>query len=173
MSSRSQILYCTGLVPEPLLVWLCERRLLAGPMYAKENKAPASVLGAELPDQPTFTPLSLSRPGLTVPQAVQWQLRNHAGFVPTFLSCLRYAPITGQEETWERMRKGRKDEVLIVAGREDPIVLPGEVREDAERLLGKERVRYVEVDAAHDFVVTDVEEVVGAVVEFLGGEQVE
>ncbi|KFY64173.1 hypothetical protein V496_03431, partial [Pseudogymnoascus sp. VKM F-4515 (FW-2607)] len=176
MSSRSKVLYCTGLIPENWLVWLCERRLLAGPMYAKENKAPASVLGAEIPGQegvpnPDFTPLSLSRPLLTVPQAVQWQLRNHTGFVPAFLSCIRYAPITGQQALWERLRKGRTDEVLLVAGREDPIVLPEEVREDAEALLGVGRVRYVEVDAAHDFVVTDIREVVGVVDEFLGGEQ--
>ncbi|KAL5347000.1 hypothetical protein ACLOAV_008143 [Pseudogymnoascus australis] len=176
MSSRSKVLYCTGLIPEDWLVWLCERRLLAGPMYAKENKAPASVLGAEIPGQegvpnPDFTPLSLSRPLLTVPQAVQWQLRNHTGFVPAFLSCIRYAPITGQQALWERLRKGRTDEVLLVAGREDPIVLPEEVREDAEALLGVGRVRYVEVDAAHDFVVTDIREVVGVVDEFLGGEQ--
>lgn len=178
MSSRSKVLYCTGLVPESWLVWLCERRLLAGPMYAKENKAPASVLGAELPGQegvpnPDFTPLSLSRPHLTVPEAVQWQLRNHSGFVPAFLSCIRYAPITGQQENWRRLRAGRTDEVLLVVGTEDPIVLPDEVREDAEKLLGKERVRYVEVDAAHDFVVTDVREVVDIVVGFLEGEQVE
>lgn len=176
MSSRSKVLYCTGLIPENWLVWLCERRLLAGPMYAKENKAPASVLGAEIPGQegvpnPDFAPLSLSRPLLTVPQAVQWQLRNHTGFVPAFLSCIRYAPITGQQALWERLRKGRTDEVLLVAGREDPIVLPEEVREDAEALLGVGRVRYVEVDAAHDFVVTDIREVVGVVDEFLGGEQ--
>ncbi|KFY83109.1 hypothetical protein V500_10166 [Pseudogymnoascus sp. VKM F-4518 (FW-2643)] len=146
-------------------------------MYAKENKAPAAVMGAEVPGEegvpnPGFTPLSLSRPNLTVPQAVQWQLRNHGGFVPAFLSCIRYAPITGQQETWERLRRGRTDEVLLVVGTEDPIVLPGEVREDAERLLGKERLRYVEVDAAHDFVVTDVGFVVDAVAEFLGGEEV-
>lgn len=176
MSSRSKVLYCTGLIPENWLVWLCERRLLAGPMYAKENKAPASVLGAEIPGQegvpnPDFTPLSLSRPHLTVPQAVQWQLRNHTGFVPAFLSCIRYAPITGQQALWERLRKGRTDEVLLVVGTEDPIVLPEEVREDAEGLLGAGRVRYVEVDAAHDFVVTDVKEVVGVLDGFLGGEQ--
>ncbi|OBT41801.1 hypothetical protein VE00_08296 [Pseudogymnoascus sp. WSF 3629] len=176
MSSRSKVLYCTGLIPESWLVWLCERRLLAGPMYAKENKAPASVLDAELPGQegvpnPGFTPLSLTRPHLTVPQAVQWQLRHHPGFVPAFLSCIRYAPITGQQEIWERLRKGRTDEVLLVVGTEDPIVLPGEVREDAEKLLGEGRVRYVEVGAAHDFVVTDVGEVVGVVDESLGGEE--
>ncbi|OBT92133.1 hypothetical protein VE01_10089 [Pseudogymnoascus verrucosus] len=174
MSSRSTVLYCTGLIPESWLVWLCERRLLAGPMYAKENKAPASVLDAELPGQegvpnPDFTPLSLTRPYLTVPEAVQWQLRHHPGFVPAFLSCIRYAPITGQQEIWERLRRGRTDEVLLVVGTEDPIVLPDEVREDAEKLLGEGRVRYVEVGAAHDFVITDVGEVVEAVVEFLEG----
>ncbi|OBT49941.1 hypothetical protein VE04_09886 [Pseudogymnoascus sp. 24MN13] len=163
-------------ITESWLVWLCERRLLAGPMYAKENKAPASVLDAELPGQegvpnPDFTPLSLTRPYLTVPEAVQWQLRHHPGFVPAFLSCIRYAPITGQQEIWERLRRGRTDEVLLVVGTEDPIVLPNEVREDAEKLLGEGRVRYVEVGAAHDFVVTDVGEVVGAVVEFLEGEE--
>jgi pimeloyl-ACP methyl ester carboxylesterase len=38
MNAHSRILYYTGLVPESFMLWLCKKRLLAGPMYAKENK---------------------------------------------------------------------------------------------------------------------------------------
>lgn len=53
MSSRSRVLYCTGLVPEPLLAWLCKKRLLAGPMYAKESKVidVGDVMEAEIPGE--------------------------------------------------------------------------------------------------------------------------
>jgi pimeloyl-ACP methyl ester carboxylesterase len=115
---------------------------------------------------PDFAPLSRARPDLTVMQAVQWQLRNHRGFVPAFLSSIRFAPITGQEASWRRLRDAGTAKILLVAGREDPIVLAREIREDAEALLGEGRVVYREVDAAHDFPITDSAEVVGAILEF-------
>jgi pimeloyl-ACP methyl ester carboxylesterase len=99
-------------------------------------------------------------------QAVKWQLRNHRGFVPAFLSSIRYAPITGQEDNWRRLRDATSNKILLIAGTEDPIVLAKEVREDAEKLLGKGRVVFHEVDAAHDFPVTDSVEVVDAILEF-------
>ena len=171
MSSRSKILYSTGIIPECLLLWLCKRRLLAGPMYAKENKEVGLALIASAeegaPDEEAaFIPLSRARPDITVQQAVQWQLRNHDGFVLSFLSSIRYAPITEQQAHWERLRKVTGDKILLLAGRDDPIVFPNEVREDAEALLGKERIVYREIDSTHDFPVTESKDVVKAIVEF-------
>jgi predicted esterase len=94
---------------------------------------------------------------------VQWQLRNHGGFVRSFLSSVRFAPITGQEEAWTRLGKLRNDKVLIIAGTQDPIVIVPEIREDAERLLGKEKVRYKELDSTHDFPINDSKEVVAEI----------
>lgn len=178
MSSRSTILYSTGLVPEPLLLWLVKKRLLAGPMYAKENKeAPvfdAEDLGAAEADddadlETTVVPLSRTRPDIHVQQAVQWQLRNHDGFVKAFMSSIRHAPITEQQDLWHRLRDVRQDKILLIAGTHDPIVFPDEIREDAESHLGEDRVEYRELDSTHDFPVTDSRDVVKAIFRFWDG----
>ena len=171
MSSRSKIVYSTGIIPECLLLWLCKKRLLAGPMYAKENKEVdlAAIAAAEegAPDEEkSFIPLSRTRPDIHVQQAVQWQLRNHDGFVLAFLSSIRHAPITEQQAHWERLERVRSDKVLLMAGTRDPIIFPGEIRQDAEKLLGKERIVYREIDSTHDFPVTESREVVRDILQF-------
>jgi len=113
-----------------------------------------------------FMPLSQKRPDITVVQAVQWQLRNHDGFVHSFLSSIRFAPITAQQENWRRLKAARDDEVLLITGTRDPIIFPSEVREDAEELLGKDRVVFVELDSTHDFPITDSRDVVSAIFMF-------
>lgn len=171
MSSRSKVVYSTGIIPECLLLWLCKKRLLAGPMYAKENKEVdlAAIAAAEegAPDEEKlFIPLSRTRPDIHVQQAVQWQLRNHDGFVLAFLSSVRHAPITEQQAHWERLQRVRSDKVLLVAGTKDPIIFPSEIREDAEKLLGMERIEFREIDSTHDFPVTESREVVREILEF-------
>lgn len=111
-------------------------------------------------------PLSQKRPDITVIQAVQWQLRNHDGFVHAFLSSIRFAPITAQQENWRRLRAVRDDKILLIAGTDDPIILPPELKEDAEALLGTDRVAFVELNATHDFPVTESKDVVREIFEF-------
>ncbi len=171
MASRSKIIYSTGIIPECLLLWLCKKRLLAGPMYAKENKeVDLSLIGTAeegAPDEAqSFIPLSRTRPDIHVQQAVQWQLRNHDGFVLAFLSSIRHAPITEQQEHWRRLKRVRSDKVLVIAGTLDPIVFPDELREDAEALLGKERIAYSEIDSTHDFPVTESRDVIKEIMNF-------
>ena len=113
-----------------------------------------------------FAPLSRSHRNVTVMQAVQWQLRNHRGFVPAFLSSIRNAPLTGQEDNWRRLRDAGSDKILLIAGTDDPIVLAKEVKQDAEALIGGERISFHEIDAAHDFPVTDSAEVVDTILKF-------
>lgn len=140
-------------------------------MYAKENKEVdlAAIAAAEegAPDEEkSFIPLSKTRPDIHVQQAVQWQLRNHDGFVLAFLSSIRHAPIMEQQAQWERLKRVRSDKVLLMAGTRDPIIFPNEIRVDAEKLLGRERVVYREIDSTHDFPVTESREVVRNILQF-------
>lgn len=140
-------------------------------MYAKENKEVdlAAIAAAEegAPDEEkSFIPLSKTRSDIHVQQAVQWQLRNHDGFVLAFLSSIRHAPITEQQAHWERLERVRSDKVLLMAGTRDPIIFPSEIRVDAEKLLGRERVIYREIDSTHDFPVTESREVVRNILQF-------
>jgi pimeloyl-ACP methyl ester carboxylesterase len=166
MSARDKVIAATGLVPEPLLLWLSKRRLMAGPISAKENKRLDELDQVDAETISKFRPLSQRRPDVTVIQAVQWQLRNHDGFVHSFLSSIRFASITGKEENWHRLKDARGDKVCLIAGRDDPIILAQEVREDAEALLGADRVHYYEVHSTHDFPVTEADEVVDDILDF-------
>jgi hypothetical protein len=175
MSSRSRFLYSMGIVPEAVLKWGVERRLKAGPMYRDENKAAGvrDAVSAEVEgSEPTSTsatfpaPLSKSRPNITVDHAVAWQLGAHKGFVHSFMSSVRFAPITGQENCWRKLGK-REDRILIFAGETDPIIIPSELREDVENLVGEGKVEFRLLEgAAHDFPVTNSREVVEGVWNF-------
>jgi hypothetical protein len=127
------------------------------------NKSLYSYLARSRPPKP----LSYIRPNLTVDAAVVWQLNNHTGFVHSFMSSVRFAPITGQQRHWSKLSQ-RQNKLLIVAGTRDPIIIADEIREDAEQLLGKEKVVFRKVEAAHDFPIVESEEVVRLVCEFWG-----
>lgn len=119
------------------------------------------------PPSTPYPPLSHTRPALTVEQAVAWQLDHHPGFIHSFMSSVRFAPITGQHDKWAQLAQ-RPDRILLVAASRDPIILAGEVRADAERLMGSAKVEFRVVEAAHDFPITDSAEVAGFVCEFWG-----
>ncbi|KAL1645185.1 hypothetical protein SLS58_003890 [Diplodia intermedia] len=130
------------------------------------------------------TPLLPGRPQhVTAAGAVNWQLAHHAGFVvPAFVSCMRRAPIYGQQARWRVLGEkieaeraaarlqGRKmtgEGVLLVLGRDDPIVRVDEVGTDAVEALGGERnVKTVVLDAGHEVPMSRPKEVAEAMVEF-------
>ncbi|KAL1630798.1 hypothetical protein SLS54_000671 [Diplodia seriata] len=129
-------------------------------------------------------PLLPGRPQhVTAAGAVNWQLAHHGGFVvPAFVSCMRCAPIYGQQARWrvlgekveaERVAaraQGRKttgEGVLLVLGRDDPIVRVDEVGRDAVEALGGEaNVKTVVLDAGHEVPMSRPKEVVETMVEF-------
>jgi hypothetical protein len=83
------------------------------------------------------------------------------------MSSVRFAPVTGQEAAWKRLGL-RADKVLFFAGRTDPIIIPEELRPDAEALLGREKVEWRLIEGAHDFPITDSGRVVREICEFWG-----
>lgn len=129
--------------------------------------------------------LGADRPHVTAAGAVNWQLAHHQGFVvPAFVSSMRCAPIYGQQERWrvvgekvraervaavekgERERKG----VLLLLGKDDPIVLVDEVGRDAvDALGGEDNVRTVVLEAGHEVPMSKPKDVVRAMVEFWEG----
>jgi hypothetical protein len=83
------------------------------------------------------------------------------------MSSIRFAPVTGQQESWKRLGL-RPDKTLILAGRTDPIIIPQELRPDAESLLGREKVEWRLIEGAHDFPITESGRVVGEICGFWG-----
>lgn len=105
---------------------------------------------------------------------VHWQGSNHKGFLYSFGSSFKYAPIYEREEDYSTVGKhlseGKmKGECLIIMGEHDDVI-EMEVLSDAKRLMGESRVRSrVVKDVAHDLVATKPEEVAKEILEFVDG----
>lgn len=109
-------------------------------------------------------------PNSTVSAVVDWQIKNHPGFVPAFMSTIRHAPIHDQHHRWEVIREnlGRKKalmkEVWFVLGETDPIIIADELVEDARAVLGEDNVRIRIVEGAgHEVAIERADDVVRVV----------
>jgi pimeloyl-ACP methyl ester carboxylesterase len=128
-SWQSRLLY-SGLLPAGLLERLVKSRLRGGSAEGKTQDAqdPETAVSEEIRGARDAAfgskPLSRTRPGVSADHAVEWQLDNHAGFVGSFVSSMRYSSIGATRETREAWRRLglRKDNVLIIVGSTDPIM---------------------------------------------------
>lgn len=136
--------------------------------------------------------LGADRPHITAAAAVNWQVAHHAGFVaPAFVSSIRCAPVYEQHARWrvlgrklteaaeeEEAEHGKgssrsRKKVLLVLGRDDPIVDVDEVGGDAVDVLGGERnVQTVVLEAGHEVPMSMPKEVAEMMVEFWEGGRV-
>ena len=162
---QSKLLY-ESFLPDWLVHTIVERRL-RGPSPIQTKSDPNAqdtdaVINAEIKGNrdPRFESavLSKTRPGVTVASALQWQVENHRGFVRSFVSSFKYAPIKGQREVWKKLRE-RERKVLIVAGSTDSIVVAEELREDVMDSIGKEGSDWRVFEGGHEFPITQGEEV--------------
>jgi pimeloyl-ACP methyl ester carboxylesterase len=191
ISKTSHIIYSEGIIPESLLQRLVRRRLrspMAQPLRTTTphlddeegiktvdaTEAVAAEVGKVNLESNSRAVLSKSRPHVTVEKTVLYQLDNYPGFVYAFMSSIRYGPVRYQHDRWrifgehltrQNQANGTNKKVLIVLGRNDPIIIQKEVEEDASDVLGG-NVEFVSFDAGHEVPVTKGEEVVKAIVEF-------
>jgi pimeloyl-ACP methyl ester carboxylesterase len=198
---RSKVLYSRGIFPEFLLEYLVKKRLQPEvrhstpppPAVAKDADEAVSHAEGEKPNGngdasggDSFDEAILSRrfPHINIASAVSWQLANHAGFIPAFMSSIRYAPIYNQHAVWaiigvrlseqkanptddEVAKRGLlRSKVLMILGATDPIVIVEEVSEDAKVVLGDGNVEIVVIEAGHDLPITKSTEVAEAMWRF-------
>lgn len=139
---------------------------------------------AVLPEEPqpsstvflsSQVPLLRGYPQSTVSAVVDWQVQNHKGFIPAFISSIRNAPIHNQHHRWAILKeniehkKGPLRQVWIVLGETDPIIIKEELAEDAIGVLGEENVKILVVEGAgHEVAVERGEQVVEVVERSLG-----
>ncbi|KAF3352277.1 hypothetical protein VdG1_09230 [Verticillium dahliae VDG1] len=103
-------------------------------------------------------------------------LAVHPGFVPAYRSTIRWAPIYGQDHgEWaplrgilEERRAGREKNglkggrVCFVVGETDPVIVAGELEQDARLVLGEDAVDMrVVKGAGHEVGITGGREVAG------------
>ncbi|PNS14240.1 Serine hydrolase-like protein [Sphaceloma murrayae] len=179
-----------GPMPRSLVYWLVGRRLGGGApptgsrSVSKGNPeaTPADVVVAEVPggeeeekeekknsEHPALMPdseagLYEDRPGISVADAVRWQLGHHRGFLPAFVSSIQHAPISEQQGQWklvgDQSKSLRGGKVLMVLGADDGVIVKHEIEEDARAVLGDDALTVRLVDAGHDLPIVKPKEVV-------------
>ncbi|KAJ4989816.1 alpha/beta hydrolase [Stagonosporopsis vannaccii] len=186
---KSKVLYSTsGIVPEIWVERLVAQRLYTGPEEVArsiEPEADTTVENAESRKvrasgrDPVYAsshhPLLKGRPASTVGAVVDWQIEKHEGFVPAFISSIRYAPVHGEHERWRILGRhvsagvGGLKKVHVVLGEVDPIIVKDEIVEDATGCLGKENVEFEIVEGVgHEVAIEradDIVRVVGSALE--------
>ncbi|KAH6854947.1 Alpha/Beta hydrolase protein [Chaetomium sp. MPI-CAGE-AT-0009] len=199
---RSRLLYSTGVFPEGVLQWFIRRRLMprredggkvtetkmaAEVVKVKEGEAGmhknSDASGGQSFDNAV---LLARRPDHTVSTVMEWQLRYHQGFIPAFVSSIRYAPIYDQKEDWHalgqllaarRERPGWEDtgdelpglrggRILLVLGASDPVIVKEELIHDATAVLSEDGFEAVVLEAGHELVMTKSDEVAAVLANF-------
>ncbi|KAI2473587.1 alpha/beta-hydrolase [Annulohypoxylon bovei var. microspora] len=126
--------------------------------------------------------ISKFRPDVTVASVVRWQVDHHEGFLTAFLSTIRNAPIYAPQDDWKelamiletRRQIGRKKEtasvsgihagkVFMVLGEDDPVIVKGEIIEDAVQVLGPAGVEFAVLPGGHELPFTMSSSVASAI----------
>jgi len=189
-------------LPKSLVTWLVRRRLQGGTFSSpsKVNKSanpeatPGNAVAAEVPGESrpahaldSQAPLFPNRPSVSVADAVSWQVKHHEGFIPAFVSSIKYAPIREEHVRWrkigERLERQRLDpksaertteglhrgKVLMILGNSDNVIVADQTSEDATSVLG-EGLEIKNLIGGHDLPIVDAEAVTGTILEFWNSE---
>lgn len=182
---KSRLLYSTsGLLPESWIESLVAKRLYTGPEEARSIEPETdTVENAEVKRTPRGDAVYASshhtllpgNPHSTVGAVVDWQIAHHKGFVPAFISSIRYAPVHGEHERWRVLGRnisngvGGLKKVYVVLGETDPIIVKDEVIEDARGCLGYENVHFEVVKGAgHEVAIERADDILGVIGKALG-----
>ena len=160
----ARVVFSSGLVPEPILSVLTRRRLQqpiarsrkqkqANAAFAAPTEPLIRTMSAEAADPPPgkgVTPLERG-----VLMYVRWMVIHHAGFVPAFMSCIRFAPMTYQHDNWRLLAKRKAGSTTVLLANDDEIIDQKAYRTDGLPLLGGEdHVTWKILPGGHDFVMT-------------------
>ncbi|MCJ1270181.1 hypothetical protein MMC22_010077 [Lobaria immixta] len=162
----SSSMYCSKIFPDAILNHLVRRRLGSEPSKVTADGTDESLAGNDLTvevvssREPSFDEavLSNSRPDVTVGKVM-------------------HGPIAEQHETWRRIGRQltlnkiavttqnrdhrlKPDQVLIILGKKDPIIVEEALVADATECLGADNVQFEFIDVGHELPITHGEEVV-------------
>ncbi|KAI5208446.1 hypothetical protein AUEXF2481DRAFT_6133 [Aureobasidium subglaciale EXF-2481] len=150
----SKFLY-GGYLPRRLVEYLVWRRLGGSSTTPVSNDedgkiSPTQAAEEEQSSHPALAPDSPAsvlarRPSATISAIVSWQLANHAGFVPAFVSSIQHAPISNQQDAWKAIadmqhlppsQRLLEAKVLLLLGKHDNVVIAEEMHQDAKKAMG-------------------------------------
>ncbi|KAF2151913.1 alpha/beta-hydrolase [Myriangium duriaei CBS 260.36] len=182
--------YCPQLVDSLTLIapsGLLRRSRMGRPFkLLRSNLLPVPIMRTLISGKWTDSraPLFPGRPGITVADAVAWQVNHTTGFIPAFVSSLQHAPIEDQHDRWrilgERLRQQtldmqdksaasmglRNGKVLLVVGKHDDVIVADELVPDVKELIAEEHLEISYVDAGHDLPVVQPNDIARTLVDF-------
>lgn len=194
IATSSKLLY-SGLLPSRVVDYFVARRLRGNKPYTPPSQTKSTVSDAaasEVPGHPALAPDSdapifSDRPAVSIADAVAWQVDTHPGFLASFISSIRYAPVSDEHERWTivgdrcRARRGAassvdsgelpgldEKKVLVLLGKDDSVIVADEIEEDATRVLGKDNVDVVRLEGGHDVPVVNAKGCCEEIVRFWG-----
>ena len=115
----------------------------------------------------------------------QWQFDCHQGFLHGFLNNIQHGPIMNQQTDWYKvcqilqsrrssthaLSKGIKlqgSHILAIFGQEDTIVVGSHIQQDLVEMLGGDEQLWVAwVSGSHDFLETNLHQVIEHIARFL------
>ncbi|KAJ3485823.1 hypothetical protein NLG97_g6740 [Lecanicillium saksenae] len=165
----TKFVFSSGVIPERILHGLTSRRLQqpiaskkkvpkspAKPAVGGNAEAAAKVASAEVPGT-IFG--GEDSPDLPIEQRVtyyvRWMVTHHLGFVPAFMSCIRHAPLTHQQESWKVLAQRKPGTTAVLLAEKDEIINLEDYEIDGLPLLGgRENVYWKVLPGTHDFVMT-------------------
>ncbi|KAH8175925.1 serine aminopeptidase, s33 domain-containing protein [Sarocladium implicatum] len=167
----SRIVFSSGLIPESILAPLTRRRLqqpIAAPKMPHGTKPGdpqadmALAEAAEGPNEERLIPLEKY-----VLFYVRWMVSHHAGFVGSFMSCIRFSPLTHQHEYWAKLADRKPGTTAIYFAEKDEVIDSEYYAQQALPLVGgKGHVDWRVMPGAHDFVMTHTANIMVALDEF-------
>ncbi|RYP90571.1 hypothetical protein DL770_003333 [Monosporascus sp. CRB-9-2] len=186
----SRLIFTSGIIPERLLGRLTKWRLkqpIDKAVSKKRKPSAVQALGKSLEgegkesfidaaEQEAVDPNEEGPAALeptpferTVESVVHWTLDHHEGFVPAFMSTIRFAPLMDQHSYWRQLARRKPGTTAVLLGRHDQLIQKDDYVEDALPLLGGEdNVFWRVVPGAHNFPFTNGPEALECIYEFWG-----
>ena len=166
-------------LPRSVVHYFVARRLRGPREREEETTGLTDAVESELPSHPALAPDSRApvladHPTVSIADTVAWEIRCHPGFLPSFVSSIKYAPVADEHERWRLI--GRRcaaqrgaspvpgnapglDEgkVLVLLGEQDAVIVADETEEDATMALGRENVKVVRLAGGHDLPIVNAQ----------------
>ncbi|CAJ0553534.1 Ff.00g120460.m01.CDS01 [Fusarium sp. VM40] len=163
----SRFLFVSGLVPERLLA-IATRRRLQKPIAASARPAretPVDTIATPTLNVAEAEVVPVSGAAVTplehrVMEYVRWMVTHHNGFVPAFMSSIRFAPLMEQHDAWAKLSMRAPGTTAVLLATSDEIISAVDYRKEALSLIGGEdHVRWRVLPGSHDFVMTHPQDI--------------
>ncbi|KAF2674424.1 alpha/beta-hydrolase [Microthyrium microscopicum] len=161
-----------SILPSSLL-----RRLIRSSTEKQKPITRTTEVQPEMVEQKTPSESNGQEALLRVFHAMKWQVDNNQGFPSALIGSMKYAPLSGQHQSWAQIRKrleavgeddhglvGRK--VAVLLGEDDVQIVREDTEPDIKEALGEQNVKMVLFKVGHELPISMSDEVAAEIWKF-------